>query len=332
MNKKKIIAIGVSCLIILVGYHLFSRQSAEVPTNIIGKDKRVTPDDIRLYFKNMKFDDKDVSKYFSNDLVNPYTIKFFKFLQGKFSQMSLEDHLKAVEEYLRSIMPPKKAEEMFALYKKFTLYEKSLMDVTKKWGTPKTADEALNYLKNLQDYRRNYFGKDIADGLFGAEVKNHEYRVRKFSILNDKKMYGAEKEKQLKELQGEMWGRDSGSVDSNAKPFDRYQEKMVMYQKDLGELNDTDRKDKVREYRKEFFSEEVVARLEKVDEQIEGEKKQEEDYRSREAKIQSDLNLKPEEKEARIRALQEEIFGSEGADEFRRRENIRKAQDAWKRR
>ena len=201
-------------------------------------------------------------------------------------------------------------------------YQISLADKTKEWGTPRTAEEAIALLHRLQDYRREVFGRENADALFGASVKAQEYPLRRGAIVSDKDMYGAEKEKKLKELDRAMWADEANSVEAYAKPYTRYQEKLKIYQKDLSEMKtDDERQSRIRQFREEFFTADQVKRLDEVDRVIADEQKKEDNYRALEQRIRSDPNLDGDEKEQKIRELQDRTFGDE-ADAFRRRQAI----------
>lgn len=326
MDKKHIIAAVGITLIVLIGYSLMNRGGSDsLPREqIIDRNQRISSADIKKAFKRIRFSNENVPQYFSERVVNPFTIRFFKFLQRKFGNMSFEDHLRAVQEYLNSTMDARKAEEMFALYKKFSLYEKSLIDMSKTWPRPRNAQEALKYLQTIQDYRRDYFGNAIADELFGLMVKNQEYRLRKGAVLNDKSLYGKEKEKKMQEVREEMWGDDADTVDNSMRPYDRYREKLTAYSKDLSELSGEQKSAKIKEFRQAYFPPDVVTRLEQVDVQLANERQAEEQYRVQEQKIQSDPNLNQDEKEEKIKELQDTTFGDQ-AEAFRRRETIRKS-------
>ncbi len=325
MGKKHIIAAVVATLAILVAYSIFTRRAPRgLPADsIIGSDYTISASDIQRAFGRIQFSDDSAREYFSRGVLNPLTFRFFKFLQRRFRDMGFDDHLRAVREYLRTIMDEAKAEEMYRLYVKFSQYEKSLADQAKRWGTPSTPAGALDYLRRLQDYRRAYFGKEVADELFGALVKHQEYRIRKSAIIGDASLYGADKEKQINGLRRDMWGENEGEIDSNMRPYDRYQEKLGAYSRDLQEMSDADRQTAIRDYRQQFFTPDVVRRLEAVDTQLAGEQQAETQYRAQEQKILSDVNLDHDEKERKIRELQDSTFGDD-AEAFRRREAIEK--------
>lgn len=333
MNKKRLIIIaGVVIAMVTamaVGYFFFSKSDEDIPVNIISKDNKITLKDMQEYFKSNQFmsGDEHPNQYFVQSIANPNTVKFFKYLQMQIKANNLEEHLKAVEKYLQSVMEPAKAAEMFALYKKFCDYEIEMTKNMQKLSHPKNADELIRYLQEIHQYRREIFGAEIADAMWGIEVKGQEYNIRKGSILHNASLYGIEKEKQLSTLKDEMWGTGPESVEeppqTDPEKFSRYQEKQLIYQRDLNELPDIDRKEKIKEFRKEYFSSEQIARLEQVDQELENNKKNESDYYAQEKDIMNNPSLDNEKKAEMIRDLQNQTFGEE-AEAFRRRLNIQR--------
>ena len=82
------------------------------------------------------------------------------------------------------------------------------------------------------------------------------------------------------------------------------------------------RQAKIQEFRREIFTLDQVRRLDEADRTIPEEKKKEEEYFASESAIKNDASLSEQEKDARIRELQDETFGEE-ADAFRRRQAIK---------
>lgn len=333
MNKKRLIIIaGVVIAMVIAmaaGYFFFLKSDEDIPVNIISKDNKITLKDMQEYFKSNQFmsGDEHPNQYFVQSIANPNTVKFFKYLQMQIKANNLEEHLKAVEKYLLSVMEPAKAAEMFALYKKFCDYEIEMTKNMQKLSHPKNADELIRYLQEIHQYRREIFGAEIADAMWGIEVKGQEYNIRKGSILHNASLYGIEKEKQLSALKDEMWGTGPENVEeppqTDPEKFSRYQEKQLIYQRDLNELPDIDRKEKIKEFRKEYFSSEQIARLEQVDQELENNKKNESDYYAQEKDIMNNPSLDNEKKAEMIRDLQNQTFGEE-AEAFRRRLNIQR--------
>lgn len=324
MNKKKIIIVAALAIVVIVIITLFTRKNS-TEGNIIDDSYKIKLKDIELYYKKVDFNDGNIDDYFANSVINPYTLKFFLTLDEKFKDSkNLEDHLEKVRQYLFSIMPADDAEKLFAVYKTYMNYQLGLVEKTREWGTPGSPEEAIEMLYKVQQYRREMFGREAADALFGASVKAQEYPIRRSMIVYDKDMYGAEKEKKLRELNRKMWGDEADAVEAYAKPYTRYQEKLQVYEKDLSELpSDAAKKDMVQKFREEIFTPEQVQRLGEVDRVIDQEQKKEQDYYARESRIKSDPNLDGEEKAKKIEELQNDTFGDE-ADAFRRRLAIEK--------
>jgi lipase chaperone LimK len=322
MDKKKLIALAgiVVLAIIIVALVLRNRGSEGF---VIDKSSGIKLKDIETYYRKVDFDDASVKEYFADSVINPYTLKFFMAMDEKFkNSKDLEDHLERARQYLYSVMSPDEAEKVLALYKIYMNYQISLANKSKEWGSPSTAEEAIEYLHKLQEYRREVFGRENADALFGASVKAQEYPLRRGAIIADKDLYGAEKEKKLKELNKDMWGDEANSVEGYAKPYTRYQEKLKIYQKDLSELkSDEERQARVKQFREELFTSDQVKRLDEVDHVIAEEQKKEENYKALESRIRSDPNLDRDEKDQKIRELQDKTFGDE-ADAYRRRQAI----------
>jgi lipase chaperone LimK len=327
MKKKIIIAGLVIVAVCVIVYMLYPRQPKTVPVNIISLNQKIPIQDVKKFLKGFPFESasEDPRKYFSKDIINAYTVRFFKFIQMEIKYTSREQHLQEVKAYLHSIFGPQKAEEMFALYEKFMDYEAEINEKVKSWSKPKNADELLRYLQTVQDYRRQVFGVEIADAMWGAEVKADEYTIRKNSLKMDPNLYGAEKEKMINTLKEDMWGADAASIEdppqSDPEKYASYQEKQAIYQRDLQELPDDQRMEKLKEFRKDYFSSDQIARLEQVDAQLEADKTREADYYAQEKAIMDNPGIADDKKAEAIQELQNSVFGAE-ADAFRRRLNI----------
>jgi len=327
-NRKLIIGsclFMIALLAILIGYRVFYKR--EVPVNIISKDNKITLKDMKDYFKENQFmsGKEDPNKYFSETVANANTVKYFKYLQMQVAGTDMESHLREIEKYLLSVMDQKKAAEMFVLYKKFCNYEIELVNKYQKSRQPANAAEMIRYLDEIQDYRREFFGADIADAMWGVEVKGHEYNIRRGAIIGDSTLYGIEKEKRLSELKDEMWGTGPDSIQeppqTDPEKYAGYQEKQAIYQRDIQELPEDQRLEKIREFRKEYFTSEQIGRLEQVDEQRKAEKNKEADYYAQEKEIMNNPAIADDRKAEAIRELQDNTFGND-ADAFRRRLNI----------
>lgn len=333
--KKSIIITGtVILVVVLTLWLLYSRHARIFSTDngkshIISEAQDIPLQEAKMFLKGFPAQsaNEDPRQYFSQKLNNAYTVRFFKFLQTSIAFTTLEEHLKAVKAYLLTILPKDQAEEMFALYKKFIDYEIQLNEKAQYWGTPKTPDDFLRYLQSIQDFRRDFFGKETADAMWGAEIKVHEYNIRKNSILGDQNLYGADKEKRISNLKEEMWGKEAALIDEPAQNdverYERYQEKQMLYQRDMQEMTESGKQSKIREFRDKYFTSDQVAKLEQVDQEMAEERQKEADYQAREKVILNNPDISDEKKAEAIRELQNSLFGEE-ADALRRRINIRK--------
>ena len=334
MKKKIVLAvvtIVVTCLVVYVFYPRLSGYFSDDADaeHIISMKQNIPISDVKMFIKGFPAQsaEEDPREYFSREIVNAYTVRFFKFLETQIEFTSMDDHLKAVKAYLYSKFPPLQAQEMFALYRKFLDYEIQIHEKAKAWGQPKTAEELLRYLQSVQDYRRDIFGKEIADAMWGAEVKAHEYTIRKNGIKNDPNLYGAEKERRISHLKEEMWGADAVRLEdapqTDSERYEVYQEKQELYQKDLQQLTEYEKLRKIKEFREKYFTAEQMAKLEQVDREMEHERLRESDYYAKEKAILNDFSLSDEKKALAIQELQNSLFG-EDADALRRRINIQK--------
>lgn len=341
-QNKKVLAILGILIIIFAGAGVFlKKRNAE--KYIFDKDDGISMSDLNRLRQKIDFEGVNPSQIGITGKVNqpeqgksekessdwsdgrgPMVLKYFRFLQSKYSSATnLADHCSEVWKYLISVMPQKEAEIIYAKYKKYLDCEIELAKKISEFGQPKTLDEILDRLSKVQDFRRKMLGEEMADGLYGAEIKAREYSLRRGSIVNNNELYGVEKENSLKELTSDMWEENAEQVQSVQTPYNKYREKLEIYSKDLNELgSEEEREEKIAEFRKQFFSADTLARLEDVDLQIKSEKASESQYREKEAEISTSANLSEKDKKEAIESLQTRYFGEE-SEAFKRREAIR---------
>ena len=333
MNKNKIFVLaGILLLVIVIIAFVVNHVANPKKINeaiVFDKSSNIKLKDIETYYKIIDFKKENAKDYFKDKVVNPYTLKFLMFLDENFKEFdNKKDLFENVQKYLYSIMPADMADKLFDLYKKFVSYQLTLGEKTKDWGgMPQTTEQAIDFLHKIQDYRREVFSKDVADALFGTSVKAEEYPLRRGAILGDKNMYGAEKEKKLKQLNEDMWGEEADKVDAYADTYTKYKEKLAMFDKDLSEMNEEGKKAQIRTFREEIFTKDQVQSLENVDSAIADNEKKEKDYKDRENEIMNDPSLNKAEKENKLQELQNQMYGDE-ADALRRRLAIERASEA----
>jgi len=349
-NKKIAAFFGIIIILFIFGYWLFPGND-EQEEYIFDKSYDISYDDVKKARKtlprvqttssksslkttgpvagvndNQKKDPElDMRAIFGEGLINSYTtLKYFKHLEHKFRKSTtLGEHFDEVKKYLFAEFSEEEATELFETYKAYLQCEMDLIEEFRNLTSAKSTEEAILTLRQIQDFRRDRLGAELADKLFGADVKAKEYAFRRADIVGDKSLYGQDKEDLLKKLNEDMWGEDAGAVEEHPNDYNRYKEKLLIYKKDMDEIeSEAGRQSKIKEYREEFFTPEVVKRLEAVDVQIADEKQREVDYREQENKIQENTALTDDTKNKKIESLQNKMFGEE-ADAFRRREIMR---------
>jgi len=358
-KQKRIVALClIGLLLFLFGYWLFPKDSGQ-PEYIFDNSYDIKPADVHKSKEHIDFDNMGSSRsasskeslsdgtaatkpseqegielraLFSEGLINSYTtLNFFKHLEHKFRESTtLGEHFNAVKEYLLSEFSEKEAKKLFETYKEYLQCEMDLLDEYKGFAGVQSSEEAIEMLKQIQAFRRDRLGKELADKLFGTDVKAKEYAFRRAAIVKDDTLYGKEKEKRLAELNEAMWGDETATLDTHKNAYNQYQEKLQIYKKDLNAAGSPEaRRAKIREFREEFFSPEVVAKFEEIDRQMAEKAEQEESYRKQAEAIRSSEELSEKAKERQLQSLQNEVFGDD-AEAFRRREAIRKGREKLK--
>lgn len=352
IQKKKAIAVsGIFILLFFLGYWLFPKETPRENEYIFDKSYNISLEDVKKSRKalprNPAADSTgtenglsgefmseapgaqdpglNIREIFSEGLINSYTtFKFFKHLEHQFRKSAtLGEHFDEVKKYLFAEFSDTEAQILFDTYKDYLLCEMDLVEEFRNLTSARSTEEAIVVLRRIQDFRRDRLGAELADKIFGADVKAKEYAFRRADIVGDKALYGEAKEAQLKKLNEDMWGEDAASVEEHPNNYNRYREKLLIYDKDLQDLDTEDsRKAKIKEFRTQFFPPEVVERLDAVDRQIAAESSKEADYRAKEQQILADTGTTEETKQKQIEALQNELFGEE-AEAFRRGETMR---------
>jgi lipase chaperone LimK len=322
ISKKNFVTAALILILSVFAVNIVSKSfSSEDNEYISGSSSELSYSDVRNYLTKADFSGDNSREYFKNELVNKYTLKFFKYLQETFKDMTYEQHIEAVRKYLNDSMDSESAEKFLDIYKKFLIYEKRLASDLNSNSDLSTTEDYLGVLRNMKKLQIEIFGEKNADIIFGASMKAQEYPIRKSGIVNDSSLYGKEKEERIKKLNQEMWGESGDGQDADRKPYDRYTEKVEIYSKDLNEMTESEKQKTIREFRKNVFSPEVVKKLEEVDAIIDADKLKETLYLSACSEIRNNSDLSEQEKRDRIYNLQNETFGDE-ADSVRRMEEI----------
>lgn len=342
MNKKAKTASGITgiILIFLIGYQIVVKNRLS-DDYIFDKDSSIGMADVKGLREPVDFNGLSPAaagiKVPGNGKPGDATtldwsggkgtmvLKYFRFIQSKFNtSTNIISHCEDVRKYLLSVMPKDEAEKVFGMYKKYLDCEIELSKKLSEIGQqPKSIDEILEKLAVVHELRREMLGPEMADALFGAEIKSREYSLRRGAIVADKDMRGEEKEKALASLTSDMWSENAEQVQSIQNPYNRYMEKLEIYKRDLAEMpSDEEKNAKISDIRKQVFPPETVAKLEEVDAKIEADKATENSYREKEKAIMA-ADMTEQAKQAAIDKLRTDLFG-EDKEAFIRREAIRK--------
>lgn len=322
ISKKNLITLAVVLVLVVLVINVITNIfSSEETEYISGDSSELTYSDVRDYLKKVDFNEGRNSEYFKDNLINKYTLKFFKFLQETFKEMNYDQHLEAVRKYLYDSMDSESADKLLEIYKVFLEYENRLASELNNMKDLNSTEDFLGVLLKMRKMQVEMFGEKNADIIFGASLKSQEYPIRRAGIINDPSLYGKEKEEKIRKLNAEMWGKDGDDIEQNRKPYTRYTEKIESYSKDLNEMAESDKALKIRQFREEVFSPEIVQRLEEVDNLMESEKQKELSYMSAYSDIANNAELSDKEKQDLIFKLQNNTFGEE-ADSFRRRQEM----------
>lgn len=319
MSKKNVITAAIIIFLAVLTINIVSKIfSSEDTEYISGSSQELTYDDVRDYLKKVDFSGDKSREYFKDNLINKYTLKFFKYLQETFKDMTYDQHIEAVRKYLYDSMDSESADKLLVIYKKFLDYENRIAAEISGIKDLETTDDFLNILLKMKKMQIEIFGEKDADIIFGASLKSQEYPIRRAGIVNDKSLYGKEKEERISKLNKEMWGSEGEELEKNRKPYTQYTEKIETYSKDLSEMTESDKLKKIKEFREQVFSPDIVQRLEEVDSLMEAEKQKELSYLSAYSEITNNKDLNEKEKKEMIYNLQNKTFGEE-ADSVRRR-------------
>ena len=326
MTKKNIITIlGIAAVSALVVFRLVNYLNYKIAEHYVEKNYIFD----KGFPGNPQKPSTSNNTLLSDGTATEKTLELFRFLQQRFAVKSineLTEHFNKVRAYLNARFNKSDASRLFEIYKKYMECVIELENNPKYRAKTLDPKALLVLLYKGQNFRRDRLGKETADRLFGMDVKEREYLLRRSLIIGDNSLYGKDKESLLQRLKYDMWDDEVISMGEDTNPYNRYQLKLILYQKDLSEMSKENRQIKTEEFRKEFFSKEQIKRLREVDDQIAKDKEKMERYRAAERKILDSRNITKEEKDKRIKALQDKFFGKE-AEAFRRREIIYKGDE-----
>ncbi|MFO8048222.1 MAG: lipase secretion chaperone [Desulfosudaceae bacterium] len=257
------------------------------------------------------------------------TLEYFSHLGHEFRQAeSREAHLAAVRESIFARFPAEEARRLYDNYIAYVDCEAGVADLIADFGPVSSAEEGLALLREIQEYRREVLGEDLADRLYGGLVKEKEYSLRRAAIVNDGSLYAEEKQERLRQLDQDMWGEETADTLRADDPYGRYQEALRLHEKDLGQaVSAAERQDRVRSLRDRYFPPETVKKLEDLESRQQAEQEKEMDYYEKKRQIAENPDLSAEEKDGQVERLRQDMFGDQAAA-MKRRDAIREAKQS----
>jgi len=318
LKIASLIVMLLACLIDVQNCFSNSPADAFLEKNYI-YDKNIPPPDIKAAPSD--------SPYLSGGRVTAETLSLFRSLERKYAVNSLEElsrHYELAYQDLIARFKPAEAQQLYAHYQKYLACQIAIVNDSRFETKSMDPKELLVQLYHIQNFRREKLGRETADALFGKEVKDHEYLLRRLIIIGSPEPYGKEKEQRLQKLKSDMWGDKAISIGEDQEPYNLYELKMQLYARDLSEMSENNRKLKIEEFRKEFFTPEQIDRLHQAEAEVAAEDEILRRYRAEEKKIREADGMPEDQRNQAIKTLQDQYFGSE-ADAFRRREAIRQS-------
>ncbi|MFP4040982.1 MAG: lipase secretion chaperone, partial [Desulfosudaceae bacterium] len=257
------------------------------------------------------------------------TLEYFSHLGHEFRQAeSRTAHLAAVRESIFARFPAEEARRLYDNYIAYVDCEAGVADLIADFGSVSSAEDGLALLREIQEYRRQVLGEDLADRLYGDLVKEKEYSLRRAAIVNDDSLYAGEKQERLRQLDQDMWGEEAADTLRADDPYGRYQEALRLHEKDLDQAVSTaERQDRIRSLRDRYFPPETVKKLEDLEERQQAEREKEMDYYEKKRQIAENPDLSAEEKDGQVELLRQDMFGDQAAA-MKRRDAIREAKQA----
>lgn len=256
----------------------------------------------------------DPANYMTKDFeINVATLAYFNYLGALFADNSgLPAHLEKVKALLVEKLPEDKAQRLYSMYENYISCELELSTALAAWKEPQSPADVARLLADAQKFRREYLGANVADALFGADIKTREYAVRRGAIVGDARLYGREKEKRVDRLTEEMWGDQAQAVSDYSLPFHRYREKLQMYARDMAEMKSDDQRTRmVRDFRTHYFSPEIVAQMEELDARTATQQEVDARFERQKQEILGNDTLSQEEKMAALQEIAKEIYGEQ---------------------
>ncbi|MBF0229565.1 MAG: hypothetical protein HQK63_08260 [Desulfamplus sp.] len=272
--------------------------------------------------KKSKIDALQQSEEFDITLVDNSLREHFHSLYFKYRDAKdRNEFMDKIRADLLSEFPIETAEKLIKIYETYIDCELSIQEKMLQFEKPETPEDMLNMADEIFAFRKHILGDELAQRLFGEEYNMTSFKIMGSQIYNDNSLYGSEKEAKLRQLAAEIYGDQPDVAISDKTGESLYQEKLLLYKRDFEEMDEIEKKKKIREFREEYLPIEDIENIEAAELEIEANAKRDQNYDESKSAILNDSSLSESDKKAKIYEIQNQIYGSM-ADEVRRGEEM----------
>jgi len=254
-------------------------------------------------------------------------LSLFKSLQRIFIKSTdLGSHLNDVYDYLMKNFDKKTAEALFKIYSKYIKCDQLLSSKMPSLTNVESLQDVLNAIDYVSDFRKDYLGDQLYNALYADSATKKKFIVKRNYILKNKDLYSYEKKAQIEDLNNEnnTYAKEVEPV----RPFDKYQEALNLYSKDLTEMSPDEIKEKKEALKEEIYPEGTLERLKLLHAKDSIYNKKVSNFYSNKEEIESDDSLTDKEKIEKLEKMQASTFTSNELDRFKRNEAIKKGRQA----
>lgn len=190
-------------------------------------------------------------------------------------------------------LPPTAAREAIALLDKYFEYRERARLL---YAEDRFSDDLSTRLEQLRTLRREVFGEDIAEVLFGEEEARDYVALAQREVMRDQSLSEEERWRKWEELERQLPEPVRKAREETMKPvrFFREQEKL----REAGASPS-----EIRALRERYWGPEAADRLEALDREEAEWRRRVDDYRAARTAIENDASLRPEEKVHKIEEL-----------------------------
>ncbi|MCW7754300.1 lipase chaperone [Desulfobotulus sp. H1] len=247
----------------------------------------------------------------------------FAWLSQSFGQVrDYAEHMEAVRGWLLENHGKERAEVILSFYRPYIESEMALAAYLALRPFPRTLEDSLVILEDIGNFRMAYLGEEYTKWLFGSEMARTQYRMTRKSIITDPETISREKLHALEELDSLYRLDRDEAPPAEGNAHQRYRELMAVHQADFGRMaSEEEKRERIRELRQASFSDDVVAGLEALDQEVRAQQEKENVYRQQKSAMEQNPYLDSVQKEREMEELRNRFFGDD-ADTIIRRERI----------